>query len=72
MKSFRLREGGDDDAPASGGRNAERDFRGERRSNATHGSVTDADARLCRKGQGQSSRLCFMVRLPKLMAEAAI
>ena len=63
MKSFRPREGGDDDAQASGGRNAERDFRGERRSNATHASVTDADARLYRKGQGQSSRLCFMGHL---------
>ena len=60
MKSFRPKEGGDDDAQASGGRNAERDFRGERRSNATHASSTDADARLYRKGQGQSSRLCFV------------
>ena len=56
MKSFCPKEGGDDDAPASGGRNAERDFRGERRSNATHASSTDADARLYRKGQGQPSR----------------
>lgn len=57
------KEGGDDDAQASGGRNAERDFRGERRSDATHASVTDADTRLYRKGQGQSSRLCFMGHL---------
>ena len=63
MKSFRPKEGGDDDAPASGGRNAGRDFRGERRSNATHASSTDADARLYRKGKGQSSRLCFMGHL---------
>ena len=38
-------------------------FRGERRSNATHASLTDADARLYRKGRGQSSRLCFMSHL---------
>ena len=63
MKSFRPKEGGDDGAPGDGGRNAERDFRGERRSNATHASSTDADARLYRKGQGQSSRLCFMGHL---------
>ena len=63
MKSFRPKEGSDDDAQASGGRNAERDFRGERRSNATHASSTDADARLYRKGRGQSSRLCFMGHL---------
>ncbi len=60
MKSFRPKEGGDDDAPGAGGRNAERDFRSERRSNETHASSTDADARLFRKGNGQSSRLCFM------------
>ena len=63
MKSFRPREGGGDDAPGSGGRNAERDFRVERRSNATHASSTDADARLYGKGRGQSSRLCFMGHL---------
>ena len=61
MKSFRRKDGGDADAPP--GRNAERNFRGERRSNATHGSVTDADARLYRKGNGQSSRLCYMGHL---------
>ena len=62
MKSFRPKDGGGDDAPPAG-RNAERDFRGERRSNATHASATDADARLYRKGDGQSSRLCFMGHL---------
>ena len=61
MKSFRPKDGVGDDPPA--GRNAERDFRGERRSNATHVSTTDADARLFRKGEGQSSRLCFMGHL---------
>ena len=63
MKSFRPKEGGDDDAPGTGGRNAGRDFRGERRSNGTHASSTDGDARLFRKGNGQSSRLCFMGHL---------
>ena len=63
MKSFRPKDGGGDDAPRAGGRNAERDFRGERRSNATHASASDADARLYRKGDGQSSRLCFMGHL---------
>jgi transposase len=59
MKSFRPKDGGDDDEPPPG-RNAERDFRGQKRSNETHASVTDPDARLYRKGNGQSSRLCFM------------
>ena len=59
MKSFRPKDGGGDDAPPAG-RNAERDFRGEKRSNETHASKTDPDARLYRKANGQSSRLCFM------------
>ena len=54
------------------GRNAERDFRGERRSNATHASSTDADARLFRKGDGQSSRLCYMGHLLMENANALI
>ena len=61
MKSFRRKDGGGGDPAA--GRNAERDFRGERRSNATHASATDGDARLFRKGDGQSSRLCYMGHL---------
>jgi transposase len=63
MKSFRRKDGGDDDGPLGGGRNAERDFRGEKRSNETHASTTDPDARLYRKGDGQPSRLCFMGHL---------
>jgi transposase len=63
MKSFRPKDGRDDDAPPGGGRNAERDFRGEKRSNETHASTTDPDARLYRKGDGQPSRLCFMGHL---------
>ena len=70
MKSFRRSDGGDDDAPP--GRNAERDFRGERRSNATHTSATDPDARLYRKGDGQSSRLCYMGHLLMENANALI
>jgi IS5 family transposase len=34
-------------------------FRGERRSNATHLSTTDPEARLARKGPGQPATLCF-------------
>jgi hypothetical protein len=61
MKSFRPKDGGD--APPGPGRNGERDFRGERRSNATHASTTDPDARLYRKARGQASKLCFMGHL---------
>ena len=41
-------------------RNAEVDFRGQRRSNATHASTTDPDARLFRKSQGTGAMLCYM------------
>lgn len=40
------------------GRDADVDWRGEKRSNATHRSTTDADARLARKGHGRESHLC--------------
>ena len=42
------------------GRNGERDFQGEKRSNETHVSTTDPDARLYKKAVGQKSRLCYM------------
>jgi hypothetical protein len=58
MKSFRRKDGSDDD-PSGTGRNAERDFRGDKRSNETHASVTDPDARPYRKSNGQPSRLCY-------------
>lgn len=58
MKSFRPK--GEDDDGAPGGRNKERDYRGERRKNDTHASTTDGDAKLYRKGAGKSAQLCFM------------
>jgi len=58
MKSFVPRDGSGE--PPTAGRNGERDFRKQKRSNATHASSTDPDAQLFRKGDGQSSRLCFM------------
>ncbi len=58
MKSFRPKDG--DGAPPGGGRNPSRDFRGERRSNLTHGSTTDPEALLYRKGPGMEARLCFV------------
>jgi hypothetical protein len=42
MKSFRTMDGSDE--PPSGGRNGERDFHGETRSNDTHASITDPQA----------------------------
>lgn len=59
MKSFRRKDGSDDDPDAPGG-NGTRSFRGETRSNATHASTTDPDARLFKKASGQASRLCYL------------
>ena len=60
MKSFRPVDGPDDPPPPSGGRNVERDFRGATRSNATHASTTDPDAKLYRKGAGMEAKLAFL------------
>jgi len=61
MKSFRPKTPIDTDGPpAPGGRNAEVDFKGEKRSNQTHQSTSDPEARLYRKGPGMEARLCFM------------
>src|SRR5215212_4901074 len=61
MKSFRPKRGSDaDDPPLGGGRNGEVDFRGEKRSNDTHQSTTDPDARLYRKGPRMEAKLCFI------------
>ena len=59
MKSFKPRDGSDDEPPVDGGRNAEADFHGQKRSNETHASTTDPDARLYRKGPGKEAKLCF-------------
>jgi IS5 family transposase len=58
LKSFRRKDGGDE--PPGPGRNGERDFKGEKRSNATHASTTDPDARLYRKGNGQPAEFCYI------------
>ena len=52
--------GPDDPSPPAGGRNVETNFRGETRSNATHASTTDPDAKLYRKGPGMEARLAFL------------
>lgn len=65
MKSF-VPKDGDGKPPAAkggGGRNAERNFHGEKRKNDTHSSTTDPDARLFRKGAGKEAKLCHMGHL---------
>jgi hypothetical protein len=41
------------------GSNPDVDFKGETRTNDTHRSVTEPDARLARKGQGKEAKLCL-------------
>ena len=68
MKSFRPKSlsssedprNGSGEPPPGGGRNREADFHGQTRSNKTHASTTDPDARLYRKGRGKEAKLCFM------------
>jgi hypothetical protein len=52
QKSFQKKDPGDDDPPG--------EFRGDKRTNETHESKTDPDARLYRKGLGQEARLAYL------------
>jgi transposase len=60
MKSVKPKDGSAEPPAQGGGRNAEADFHGQKRSNDTHASTTDPDARLYRKGKGKETKLCFI------------
>lgn len=45
---------------ANKSRNEEVDFHGQKRTNATHASTTDPEARLFRKGKGKEAKLSYM------------
>jgi transposase len=60
MKSFKPKDGSGHEPPPGLGRNGEVDFKGEKRSNETHASTTDPDARLYRKGAGMEAKLAFL------------
>ncbi|MDP2815483.1 MAG: IS5 family transposase [Rectinemataceae bacterium] len=61
MKSFQPKTPSDTDSDAgSAGKNPDVDFHGEKRTNATHASRTDPDARLYKKSAGSASKLCYM------------
>jgi transposase len=57
QKSFRPR---DEEPRAGGGANPTVDFHGQRRTNATHASTTDPDARLYKKARGREARLGYL------------
>ena len=61
VKPIEPGEGPGDEPPSSSdGRNAETDFHGTTRTNATHASTTDPEAKLYRKGAGMEARLAFL------------
>jgi transposase len=55
----RPKDGTPPQPPAGGGRNPSVDWKGQKRSNTTHVSTTDPDARLATKGKHQTTKLCF-------------
>nr|WP_249803767.1 IS5 family transposase [Bradyrhizobium zhengyangense] len=60
MKSVKPKDRSGEPPAQGGGRNADADFHGQKRSNDTHASTTDSDARLYRKGKGKETKLCFI------------
>jgi transposase len=57
-KSFVRKDGGGPEKPT--GRNPTVDFSGEKRSNATHASTTDPEARLYKKGEFTEAKLRYI------------
>ena len=62
MKSFKPKDSDNkpDSSEDNQGRNPTVDFRGQKRTNETHSSTTDSDARLYKKAKGQPAKLCYM------------
>jgi transposase len=59
-KSFKPKDhSGDGGQDGPRGRNAEKDWKGKKRSNETHASTTDPEARLYRKGNNTAAELCY-------------
>jgi transposase len=56
LKSVRPKDG---DPPRGGGRNPDVDYKGQRRTNDTHASATDPDARLARKSYNEAAKLRY-------------
>jgi IS5 family transposase len=59
FKSFKRKDDKDDKGPPDDSGNPSVDFHGERRSNDTHESTTDPEAKLARKGKGKEAKLAF-------------
>lgn len=59
IKSFKPKDP-EDGPPSAGGKNASVDFKGKKLKNDTHGSVTDPDAKLYRKGPTKEAKLAYL------------
>jgi transposase len=59
LKSFRPKDQPSSDEPPDDPGNPTVNFRGERRSNTTHQSTTDPEARLAKKGRGKEAQLAY-------------
>ena len=62
QKSFKKKGAKSGDSSGDSG-NPTVDFKGEKRTNETHQSTTDPDARLYKKAKGQESKLCYLGHL---------
>src|SRR3954453_11040106 len=60
LKSFKAKDKPPSDTPPDDSGNPTVNFRGEKRSDATHQSTTDPEARLAKKGRGFESKLAYM------------
>lgn len=60
QKSFQRRSTEPPPLPPDDPGNPSIDFRGERRTNATHASTTDPEARLYKKAKGQEAKLAYL------------
>jgi len=60
QKSFRRKDASSSPPSDGDSSNPTVDFRSEKRSNATHQSVTDPDALLARKSANTAARLCYL------------
>lgn len=58
-KSFKPKDGSDDSGSSGSGRNAQANWKGTRRSNDTHASTTDPDARQYRKSQNTGAIMAY-------------
>jgi hypothetical protein len=62
MQSVKPKDGSGEPPAGGAGRNAEADFHGQKRTNDTHASTTDPDARLYKKGKGKEAKQCSSLK----------